>query len=439
MSSDIILSVRNVSKRYEIYDKPVKRLWQMLCAGHRNFYREFWALKDISFEIRRGDSVGVIGRNGAGKSTLLQIITGTLRATRGSVWTKPGLRIAALLQLGSGFNPEFTGRENVYLNASILGLSRKETEKRYQEIIDFADIGDFIDQPVKKYSSGMKMRLAFAVQIMVEPDVLIVDEALAVGDMFFQQKCIHYMRRLKDAGCVLFFVSHSIGTVRSLCNRALLLQKGRMVAFGESEDVCNMYWDEKAAPPVKKAEFAVDKSAKPAVTSSDAGRSVYREDPDLESKLSERTGNGALRFVGFSLRGVNGKDVTCAMRGEKLTLIASVKANRDVPAGAAFAVSFNTKNDPGVTTVCSLQNDVNLPAMKAGARMTIETTFVTPFKKRRISLNFSLKPDQRGRAYYDHVYTGVIYDSIFRPEDEETDAGGVFYLPVEKMKYEVIG
>lgn len=431
MSSEVILSVKNLSKRYEIYDKPMSRLLQMLCAGRRNYFHEFWALDGISFEIRRGDSVGVIGRNGAGKSTLLQIITGTLRATRGSVWMKPGLRIAALLQLGSGFNPEFTGRENVYLNASILGLTRKETERRYKEIIEFADIGDFIDQPVKKYSSGMKMRLAFAVQIMVEPDILIVDEALAVGDVFFQQKCIHYMRKLKEAGCVLFFVSHAVGTVRSLCNKALLLRKGRMVAFGDSEEICNMYWDEKAAAGIPKTSVAEVKAGgqdQHPMVSGD-----YHEDPELEGRISERAGSGALRFMGFVLRGEGGQAVTCAMQGEKLRLIASVKACADVPAGAAYAISFNTKNDPGLAVVCSLSAGVALPAIKAGTKFTIETEFVSPFKKRRIVLNFSLKPDQHGGAYYDHVYTGVIYDSILRPEDEENNAGGTFCLPLSGM------
>ena len=437
--NDIILSVRNLSKRYEIYDRPVKRLWQMLFAGRKNFYREFWALKDINFEIRRGECWGIIGRNGAGKSTLLKLITGTLQATSGKVWKKPGLKIAALLELGSGFNPEFTGRENVYLNASILGLSRAETAKHYQEIIDFADIGDFIDQPVKKYSSGMKMRLAFAVQIMVRPDVMIVDEALAVGDMFFQQKCMHYMRKLKESGCALFFVSHAIGTVRSLCDRAVLLQKGRMVAAGAAEDICNMYWDMNLVTQKKSAAAdapAGDNKAK--APPPKVAHTTYSEDPLLASKISERTGDGRLRFVGFSLRDESGKEVTCAMRGEKLTVVASVKANADVPVGTAFAMSFNTKNEPGVTTVCSLQHAVTLPALKAGARLVIETTFVSIFKQRRIALNFSLKPEQRGRNYYDHVYTGAIFDAIYRPEDEADDIGGVFFLPVEKMKCEVI-
>ena len=188
-NDDIVLRMENVSKCYEIYSKPIDRLKQILLGKHSKYYKEFWALRDINFEVHRGECVGVIGKNGAGKSTLLQILVGTLTQTTGNIFVNG--RIAALLELGSGFNPEFTGRDNVYMNASILGLTKDEIDITYQEIVDFADIGDFIEQPVKTYSSGMLVRLAFAVQIMVHPDILIVDEALAVGDALSQQKCIH--------------------------------------------------------------------------------------------------------------------------------------------------------------------------------------------------------------------------------------------------------
>ena len=240
MSSDddIILSVRNISKCFEMYEKPVHRLWQTLFAGKRKFYKEFWALKDISFDVRRGECIGIVGRNGAGKSTLLQIITGTLSPSTGSVDVKG--RIAALLELGSGFNPEFTGHENVYLNGAILGLSKEEIDKRYDDILAFADIGDFIDQPVKTYSSGMMVRLAFAVQVMVDPDILIVDEALAVGDAFFQQKCMRFLKKFCKDHTVLF-VSHDTGAVTALCNRAILLSKGSIELEGTPTEVSKRY------------------------------------------------------------------------------------------------------------------------------------------------------------------------------------------------------
>ena len=236
--NDIVLSVEHISKCYEMYEKPVHRLFQTLCAGHRKFYKEFWALRDISFDVHRGECVGIIGRNGAGKSTLLQIITGTLQPSSGAAKTNG--RIAALLELGSGFNPEFTGRENVYMNASILGLTREEVDARFQAILDFADIGDFIDQPVKTYSSGMAVRLAFAVVAHVDADILIVDEALSVGDAFFTQKCMRFIRKFREEHTILF-VSHDTGAVVNLCTKAILLENGQIVRMGEPKEIAEYY------------------------------------------------------------------------------------------------------------------------------------------------------------------------------------------------------
>lgn len=239
---DVIIGVRNVTKIFEMYDKPRHRLQQMIFGRFKKYYKEFKALDDVSFEVRRGECVGLIGRNGSGKSTILQIITGTLQPTEGEVYIKPGLRIAALLELGSGFNPEFTGRENVYLNASILGFTREETEKMFPEIEAFAEIGEFIDQPVKTYSSGMMVRLAFSVQIMTDPDILIIDEALAVGDVKFQEKCLTAMSKIfKDKNCTVLFVSHSQQQVQQLCNRSILLQKGKKIFDGEVERAFQNY------------------------------------------------------------------------------------------------------------------------------------------------------------------------------------------------------
>lgn len=233
-SNELAISVRGISKCFEMYEKPVHRLYQTLCAGKCRFYKEFWALRDITFNVRRGECVGIIGKNGAGKSTLLQIITGTLSATTGEVSVNG--RVAALLELGSGFNPEFTGRENVYLNASILGLSHEETDARFQSILDFADIGEFIDQPVKTYSSGMMVRLAFAVQILVDPDILIVDEALAVGDAAFQRKCYARMDALREKGVTILLVTHDTETVKRRCDRAIFLKDRRVAFDGPAED-----------------------------------------------------------------------------------------------------------------------------------------------------------------------------------------------------------
>jgi len=246
-SNEIAIRVQNLSKCYEIYDRPQDRLKQSIIPRLRrlaklppkSYFREFWALKDISFEIKRHESVGIVGRNGAGKSTLLQIICGTLSPTAGNISISG--RVAALLELGSGFNPEFTGRENIYMNGALLGLSREEINKRFDDIVAYADIGDFIEQPVKTYSSGMYARLGFAVAIHTDPDVLIIDEALAVGDMPFQTKCFARMNELRARGTTILFVSHSLGTVASFCDRALYLRKGEQIAFGSVNEVAKQY------------------------------------------------------------------------------------------------------------------------------------------------------------------------------------------------------
>lgn len=239
MSSETAITLQDVSKCYHIYDKPRDRLAQMLAGQRKQYFHEFWALRNVSFDIKRGETVGIVGRNGSGKSTLLQVICGTLNQSSGQVQTVG--RIGALLELGSGFNPEFTGHENVYMNAAILGLSRSEVDERYDDITAFADIGEFIHQPVKTYSSGMIVRLAFAVQAMVDPDILIVDEALAVGDERFQRKCFARLDELKAKGTSILFVSHSGPQVVELCDRAILMERGELICTGSPMSVVRAY------------------------------------------------------------------------------------------------------------------------------------------------------------------------------------------------------
>jgi lipopolysaccharide transport system ATP-binding protein len=246
-SNDIAIRVSNLSKRYEIYDAPRDRLKQFVLprlrrlAGKNNkqYFREFWALKEVSFEIKKGETIGIIGRNGAGKSTLLQILCSTLAPTGGSVEIRG--RVAALLELGAGFNSEFTGRENVYMNASVLGLSKEDIDARFDDIVTFADIGDFIEQPVKTYSSGMYVRLAFAVIAHVNADILIIDEALAVGDVFFQQKCMRFLRTVQNNGGTVVFVSHDTAAVISLCDKAILLSRDANAVLGKTSEICRKY------------------------------------------------------------------------------------------------------------------------------------------------------------------------------------------------------
>ena len=273
------IRVRGVSKRFDIYDTPLDRLKHILFPGRGHYARPFWALQDIDFAVGPGETVGIIGSNGSGKSTLLQIVCGTLRPTSGEVEIRG--RVAALLELGAGFNPEFTGRENVHINASMLGMSREQIQERFASIEQFAEIGDFIDQPVKTYSSGMYVRLAFAVAIHVDPSILIIDEALAVGDARFQAKCFRRIRELKESGVTLLFVSHDVGSVRALCERAVWLDRGRVRLSGDAFAVTAQY-----------AQFMSEGDSGPDLAA-DAGPATGAGAPPAAASPSRSAGAGA--------------------------------------------------------------------------------------------------------------------------------------------------
>ncbi|MCG2721289.1 MAG: ABC transporter ATP-binding protein [Thermodesulfovibrionales bacterium] len=253
MIDDIAISVREVTKTYKLYDTHADRVKEAFHLLRKKYHRPFNALTDVSFNVNKGETLGIIGRNGSGKSTLLQVICGILQPTSGSAEVNG--RVSALLELGAGFNPEFTGRQNVYINASILGLAREEIESRFDEIAAFADIGDFINQPVKLYSNGMVVRLAFAVAISIEPDILIVDEALAVGDEAFQRKCFARIKQIQERGGTILFVSHGAGTIVELCNHALLIDQGELLIGGSPKQVVSHYHKMIYAPPERIEEM----------------------------------------------------------------------------------------------------------------------------------------------------------------------------------------
>ena len=239
MSSELIIQAQGIGKRYALFERPADRLKQLLFGRFRSYHQEFWALRGVDLAIQAGEVVGLVGRNGAGKSTLLQMICGTLEPTEGSLAVRG--RVAALLELGAGFNPNFTGRENVYFNAAILGLNSDEVHKRMDDILSFADIGDFVDQPVRTYSSGMFIRLAFAVATSVDPDILVIDEALSVGDGAFARKSFDRIMGMKEAGKTILFCSHSIYSVEVLCNRAIWIERGRLHREGPAAEVTSAY------------------------------------------------------------------------------------------------------------------------------------------------------------------------------------------------------
>lgn len=306
MSSDIAIKVSNVSKHYHIYDKPLDRLKQSIYRGRKQFYKEFKAIDNASFEIKKGETVGVIGRNGCGKSTLLQIICGTLTPTTGTVETYG--RIAALLELGSGFNPEFTGRENVHMSCALLGLTPEETDARFDDIAAFADIGDFIEQPVKTYSSGMYVRLAFAVNIVSKPDIMIVDEALAVGDMNFQAKCMTALTRIQDCGATVLFVSHDVSAVKSLCSRGIYLEHGMIKTIGKASDIAELYIR-------NMREEMNEGQQKATLTQTAFNTKEQREESDKSLKKIEREFKSSDEFskrVATFRYGLGGARITCA-------------------------------------------------------------------------------------------------------------------------------
>ena len=304
------LRIENVSKQYRIYASPGDRLKESLTRGRMKKHQEFWALRDVSFEVEKGTTTGIIGPNGSGKSTLLQIITGTLDPTHGDVFYEG--RIAALLELGAGFHPEFTGIENVFMNASLMGFSRKQTEALLPEIERFAEIGPFIHQPVKTYSSGMYVRLAFSVAVAAHPEILIVDEALAVGDAVFQHRCLRRIKEMQEHGTTILFVSHDPAAIRALCSRAILLHGGRKAADGKPVDVINQY------RKLIMSQTAAFEAVEASETRSAPGDLLWID--ELRSKLSStyRHGDGSAEVLSVELLNANHAPIDVIETGEPL-------------------------------------------------------------------------------------------------------------------------
>lgn len=342
-SDDFAIRVQGLSKCYQIYDTPRDRLKQFVVprlqrmAGHpaRQYFREFWALRDVSLEIKRGETVGIIGRNGSGKSTLLQAICGTLTPTTGDVETNG--RVAALLELGSGFNPEFSGRDNVYMNAALLGLSKHEIDERFDAVAAFADIGEFIEQPVKTYSSGMFVRLAFAVIAHVDADILVVDEALSVGDAVFTQKCMRFIRSFQQHGTLLF-VSHDMSSVQNLCKSAIWLGHGQVRQRGLSKHVAEAYLQYTLQEVYGDSVELKDTSDVPAPSADASGSELepmaldYGSRVSVNANLSAATGwkTGAAEVLGVSLEKLSLGPEGVFEGGEKARMVIRAKAHSDL-------------------------------------------------------------------------------------------------------------
>ena len=332
------LEFEAVSKSYPIYASPGDRLKELITFNRGHYHRDFWALDDISFQVERGETFCVIGENGSGKSTLLQLVAGILQPTRGKVTV--GGRVSALLELGSGFNPEFSGRDNVYLNGAILGLSTREIDRRYADIEAFAEIGDFINQPVKTYSSGMVVRLAFAVAINVDPEILLVDEALAVGDLYFRQRCMRKVHELRSRGITILFVSHAIGDVKAIGDRVLWLEHGRTMDLGDCDRVVAKY----LAAMTEKDSAYLRLKARPERRRED-GAVRAPEVVEHIPNIDHRHGDGRAEVIGIAVLDEHGRPAQLLEPQSRFVVRISVRAKGDVPLPI---VGFMLRNHLGI-------------------------------------------------------------------------------------------
>ena len=420
MSSNVAISLRNLCKAFQRYEKPSERLWQILLGKKREHAQSFQALKDISLEIKKGEVVGIMGENGSGKSTLLQLICGTLNPTSGVI--KVEGRISALLELGAGFNMEFTGKENVQLSAAIRGMSAHEIAERYQQIIDFAQIGDFIDQPVKTYSSGMLVRLAFSVAINSDPDVLIIDEALAVGDEFFQKKCFSRLQDLRERGVTILFVSHSGHQVVELCDRAILIDHGEQIASGRPNEVYAAYQKLIYSPAVNRSavrqairEGSVKKDISGGAddTNESVPHDFYVEDFDLKNSqnIFYYEENGAQIFF-TAIQNLDGMIVNHLKRGDRYKYVYKIKFHRD-----AFSVRFGTliKSISGLELGGALSHDFESAHQKnirQGSILTVEYEFDCMLNPGVYFFNAGVQgQDHNGHSIYLHR---IVHANPFR-------------------------
>lgn len=460
MSSDIAINISGVSKCFEMYDTPRDRLKQFFAPANKKYYREFRALDNVSFTVGRGEIIGILGRNGSGKSTLLQIIAGTLAPTRGEVHVN-GL-LAALLELGSGFNSDFTGRENVYLNGAVLGFTRDQMSERFASIEAFADIGEHIDQPVRTYSSGMYVRLAFAVQACIDPQVLIVDEALSVGDEKFQRKCYDYIDGLRARGCAILIVTHATSTVEKFCQRAVLLHKGRMHGIGEAKSIIDqyhalLYSDEKAylrfvntqtsqaeqpqlVPPpevvptdgitqgVTAGIVALESAEAMPVVEGDAGWAVAVRDPS--SGVDSDADQGRLRacISGWIVLDAAGERCEAFLSGQKAIVRATVQVFDTVPE-MQFGLLIRTVEGVSAFGTSTMYHAANLHDVKPGDACEVDFRLDLNLCEGTYFVTFALAEaiSHADMAYLDRK-TDVIVLKVNSPRPSGT---GIAALPVE--------
>ena len=368
MSDKNVISVQHLSKMYKLYDKPSDRLKESLGLSRKKKYREHYALHDVNFNIHEGECVGIIGVNGSGKSTILKIITGVLAPTTGEV--KVNGRISALLELGAGFNMEYTGLENVYLNGTMLGFSEEEINDRLQAILDFADIGEFIHQPVKTYSSGMFVRLAFAVAINIDPEILIVDEALSVGDVFFQAKCYHKFEEFKKLGKTILFVSHDLTSIAKYCDRVVLLNKGVKLAEGSPRDMVNMY--KKLLVHQLDEDTLEDVNGKSAINEHVEDGKAWKEHFEINPKLLDY-GEKQAEIVDFCIIDQYGQYSSIIEKGSTCQIKAKLYFHEQVK-NPIFTITIRNKQGTDITGTNTMFERVETGVVEAGESRIVTYT-----------------------------------------------------------------
>ena len=367
------ISVQDVTKVYRLYDKPIDRLKESMSISHKNYHRDFYALKGLSFQVKKGETVGIIGTNGSGKSTILKIITGVLTPTSGEVNVDG--KISALLELGAGFNMDYTGIENVYMNGTMMGYTKKEMDEKLQDILDFADIGDYVYQPVKTYSSGMFVRLAFAVAINIDPEILIVDEALSVGDVFFQAKCYRKFEEFKKKGKTILFVSHDLSAISKYCDRAILLNQGVKLGEGSPKDMIDAYKQvlvgqyETPKAGVDVPDLTADGDVRAALDKQKKKQEAARMGVNPETL---EYGTKQAEIVSYYITDKNDVQTTAILKGDEFTMHMKVKIGQDLPA-PIFAFSIKNIKGVEITGTNTMFEKTFLESVKAG--QVLEITF----------------------------------------------------------------
>ena len=364
MDKNLAISVQGVSKIYKLYDKPIDRLKEAVSLTHKSYHRDFFALSDISFDVKKGETVGFIGTNGSGKSTILKIITGVLSPTTGTAEVSGN--ISALLELGAGFNSEYTGLENIYMNGTMMGFSRQEMERRMDDILRFADIGDFVNQPVKTYSSGMFVRLAFALAINVDPEILIVDEALSVGDVFFQAKCYRRMEEMMKNGTTILMVSHDMGSIIKYCDKVVLLNRGHFVAQGEAGKMVDLYKKILANQTDELAEALIEEKKEAPGLPGEATVSDKRmkDRMNLNPEVQEY-GDGRASFEDFGTLDARGNVTNLLLKGEMFTIRERVRFHAPIE-NPIFTYTLRDKKGTDITGTNTLFEGTEIKPVKDG-------------------------------------------------------------------------